>query len=150
MGQNIPLSYSLLCTMSLCINSLSFPRPWLITRWLTRRVSLVEQELLTLPEHLSSPPVFSGVRVTRSLVLCVMFVDCCLSFCPFSFGHCVVCSSMIYRFWLPLWYLQTLHTDHADAKFRDVLPNSWIWPWLQRSQDGQLQVYNSCLGQIKL
>ena len=23
-------------------------------------------------------------------------------------GHCVVCSSLIYRFWLPLWYLQTL------------------------------------------
>jgi hypothetical protein len=22
-----------------------------------------------------------------------------------SFGHCVVCSSMIYRFWLPTWYL---------------------------------------------
>ena len=22
-----------------------------------------------------------------------------------SFGHCVVCSSLIYRFWLPLWYL---------------------------------------------
>ena len=33
----------------------------------------VEQELPTLPEHLSSPSVFSGVRVTRSLVLCVMF-----------------------------------------------------------------------------
>jgi hypothetical protein len=42
--------------------------------------SLVEQELLTLPEHLSSPPVFSGVCVTRSLVLCVYFVDRCLSF----------------------------------------------------------------------
>ena len=27
-----------------------------------------------------SPPVFSGVHVTRSLVLCVCFVDCCLSF----------------------------------------------------------------------
>jgi hypothetical protein len=39
-----------------------------ITR-LTRRVSLVEQELPTLPEHLSSPPIFSGVRVTRSLFL---------------------------------------------------------------------------------
>jgi hypothetical protein len=25
-------------------------------------------------------PVFSGVRVTQSLVLCVCFVDCCLSF----------------------------------------------------------------------
>jgi hypothetical protein len=44
---------------------------------------LVEEELLTLPEHLSSPPVFSGVRVTRSLVLCVCFVDPCLSFCAF-------------------------------------------------------------------
>ena len=32
----------------------------------------------------------------------------CLSFCTFSFGHCVVCSSSIYGFWLPLWYLQTL------------------------------------------
>ena len=28
--------------------------------------------------------------------------------CPFSFGHCVVCSSSIYGLWLPLWYLQTL------------------------------------------
>ena len=44
-----------------------------VTR-LARRVQLMEQELLTLPEHLSSRPVFSGVRVTRSLVLCVCFV----------------------------------------------------------------------------
>ena len=57
-----------------------------VTR-LTRRVSQVEQELLTLSEHPSSPLVFSGVRVTRSLVLYVCFVDCCLSFCTFSFGH---------------------------------------------------------------
>jgi hypothetical protein len=28
-------------------------------------------------------------------------------FCTFSYGHCVVCSS-IYRFWLPFWHLQTL------------------------------------------
>jgi hypothetical protein len=53
---------------------------------------LVEQELLTLPELLCSPPVFSGARVTRSLVLCVCFVDRCLSFCTFSFAHCIVCS----------------------------------------------------------
>ena len=63
-----------------------------------RRAQLVEQELPTLPEHLSSPPIFSGVRVTRSLVLCLCFVDHCLSFCIFSFGHCVVCLSSIYRF----------------------------------------------------
>jgi hypothetical protein len=36
-------------------------------------MSLVEQELLTLPEHLSSPPVFSGVRVARYLVFSVVF-----------------------------------------------------------------------------
>jgi hypothetical protein len=34
-------------------------------------VPLVEQELTTLPDHLSSPPIISGVRVTQSLVLCV-------------------------------------------------------------------------------
>jgi len=47
-------------------------------------------------------------RLSRSLVLYVCFVDRCLSFCPFSFGHCVVCSSSICGFWLLLWYLQTL------------------------------------------
>ena len=77
--------------------SQSFPHSWLIPglviRW-TRWVLLVEQELLTLPEHLSSPLVFSGVCVIRSLVLCVCFVDRCLSFCLFTFGHCVVCSSI--------------------------------------------------------
>ena len=91
--------------------SRSFPHSWLITGFvtrLTRRMPLVKQELPTLPEHLSSPPVFSGVRVTRSLVLCVCFVDRCLSFCPFSSGHFVVCSSLIYGFRLPFCYLQTL------------------------------------------
>ena len=56
------------------------------------QLGLVKQELITLPEHLS------GVRVTLSLVLCVCFVDRCLSFCTFSFGHCAVCSFLIYEF----------------------------------------------------
>ena len=54
--------------------SRSFPHSRLITgvvAILARRVLLVEQELPTLPGHLSSPPVYSGVRVTQSLV----FVD---------------------------------------------------------------------------
>ena len=48
--------------------------------------------------YLSRAPEFhlSGVRVTLSLVLCVCFVDRCLSFCTFSFGHCAVCSFLIY------------------------------------------------------
>jgi hypothetical protein len=50
-------------------------------------------KLATLPEHLSSShPGLSDVRVTRFLLLYVCFEDHCLSFCPFSFGHCIVCS----------------------------------------------------------
>ena len=64
---------------------------WLYCKQSTRRVPLVGQELRTLPEHSSSPPVFSGVRVTRFLVLYLWFVHRCLSFYPFSFGHCVLC-----------------------------------------------------------
>ena len=114
---------------STCRNtSRSFPRSWLITGFvtrLTRQVSLVEQELLTIPEHPSSPPVVSGVRVTRSLVLHVCFVDRCLSFCPFSFGHCVVYSSSIYGLWLPLWYLQTLLMIQGCSHFRLLLHSNF-------------------------
>ena len=81
-------------------------------------------------QHLTSPPVFSVARVTRSLVfMCnvllivvncpfVLFFWqlCCLSF--FSFCHCVVCPFFLFaivlsvlRFtasnYIPLWYLQT-------------------------------------------
>ena len=85
----------------------SFPRSWLINGFvtrLTRWVSLMEQELLTLPEHLSSPPVFSGVRVTWSLVLFVCFVDRFLYFffwplCCLFFEIRILITS--------LWYLQT-------------------------------------------
>jgi hypothetical protein len=74
-------------------------------------VPLENQELVTLPEHLSSPPVFRGVVVVLSNHYCSMwcFVDHCLSLCTFSFGHCTVCPS-IYGFWLPLWYLQIFLT----------------------------------------
>ena len=49
----------------------------------------MEHELLTLPEHLSSPPVFSELRVSWSLVLCACFVDRCLPFCSlFLWSFC--------------------------------------------------------------
>ena len=62
----------------------SFPRSWLIIRFvtrLTRRVSLVEQELPTLTEHLSSPPdlcscysIFSFICMfSRSLFVLLFF-----------------------------------------------------------------------------
>jgi len=53
---------------------------WYLTRFpydvrltVTRRVSHMEQELLTLLADPSSPPVSTGVRVVRYFVLYVMF-----------------------------------------------------------------------------
>jgi hypothetical protein len=101
--------------------SRSFPHSWFIIGFVTRlirRVPLVEQELPTLPEHLSSPPVFS---VPGSLVLCVCFVDSCLSFCPFSFCYCIVCPSSIDGFWLPPCYLQTRRVTRVTRR----VPHLW-------------------------
>jgi hypothetical protein len=58
-----------------------------------RRVSQLERELLTLPEHLSSPPVLSGVRVTRSFVLCVYLE---IVVCPFVLFRLTIVSVLRY------------------------------------------------------
>jgi hypothetical protein len=58
-------------------------------------VPQVEQELLTRPEYLSSPLVFSGVRVTRFLVLCVMF---CRSFFVLLFFFLLAIVLSVLRF----------------------------------------------------
>ena len=71
--------------------SRSFPHSWLITGFvtkLTRPVPLMEQELLTLTKHVSSSPIVSRVRVTRSLVLYVYFANRCLSFLYFLLYLC--------------------------------------------------------------
>jgi hypothetical protein len=81
--------------------------------------------------------VSTGVRVTRSLVLCACFVDRCLSFFPFSFCNCVVCSSSIYGFWLPFWYLQallkTINIISGQLRFSfdsRLLPTTSVVKWL--------------------
>jgi hypothetical protein len=68
-------------------------------------------ELLTLPEHPSSPLGFSRVHITRSLVLCVMF--CRPLFVLFKLS--IVLYVLLWLtdnqnplIWLPLWHLQTL------------------------------------------
>jgi hypothetical protein len=70
----------------------SFPHSRLITGFvtrITRRVSLVEQKLLRLSEHLSSPPVFSFICMfCRSLFVLVFFFFwplCCLFFFDIQF-----------------------------------------------------------------
>ena len=81
------------------------------------------QELLTLLEHLSSQPVFSGVRVIRSLVLCVDR----LSFCTFC--HCVVCplvSSSSSSYYLKDFYDQIIKTL-LRRPFDNVNNNYHCW-----------------------
>ena len=75
----------------------------------TRRLSLVEQELLTLLQHLSPPRFFVGfvflnvyfsylcsfVLFSFCFVFC-FFVDRCLSFCTFSCCHSIVCPFVLF------------------------------------------------------
>jgi len=69
----------------------------------TWQVSLVERELLALPEHMNSPSGVSGIRVARSWTLCVVF---CRSLFVLFILVIVFSPFSIYGIWLPLWYLQ--------------------------------------------
>ena len=61
-------------------NFRSFSHSWIITGFvtrLTRHISLEEQELLTLPEHLSSPPVFRFVLLGLYFYMYVVSIVVC-------------------------------------------------------------------------
>jgi hypothetical protein len=109
----------------------SFSYSWLATGFVTkviRRVSLVEQKMLTIPKHLCSPLVFSEFRVARSLLFCVLF--CRSPFVLFLLviklsvlrltGFCIFKLLYVYwwgvceiRFSYPFWHFHiSLHTKH--------------------------------------
>ena len=80
-----------------------------VTR-LTRRVLLVEQELLTIPEHMSSPPVFSGIRSCYS-IFSFMCKFCRSLFVLLSYFFWPLCCLFFFDIRIlitSLWYLQTL------------------------------------------
>ena len=91
----------------------SFPHSWLITGFVTR---------LTRRWNPSSPLVFREVRVNRSLVVCICFVDRCLSFCSFSFDHCVVRPSLNYGIWDYLFgifkFFLNIHDSSYNTKYK--------------------------------
>ena len=60
---------------------------------------------------------------------CQIFFDIQILITPLvSCGHCVVCSSSIYRFWLPLWYLVPIASS-ALLRYRDDdYPFGILWP----------------------
>jgi hypothetical protein len=61
----------------------------------------VEQELLTLPENTTSLSVFCGVRVTRSLVFCVVFYISLFALLSFFFWT-LYCLSVYLRILITL------------------------------------------------
>ena len=73
-------------------------------------------------------PVFSGVRVTRSLVLYVCFVDHYLSFCTFSFCHCVVCSSVFWSLCCLFFCLLVIVLSVLLSFGHCVVCSSVFWP----------------------
>ena len=117
-----------------------FPHSWIITRVVTRVARwepLLEQELLALPEHLSSPPGFSGVHVANFLVFCVLFCRSLFFLCPFFLCHCSLCvlcfsaSQSEYPFGIFKLFL-SLPTTHLKVKqnlafsvFLDLFVDNW-------------------------
>jgi hypothetical protein len=87
----------------------------------TRRVPLVEQELLTLSEHLGSPPVLSGVRVARSLIFCVMF--CSSLFVLFLWPLCCLC---FFDLRLLITSFVSLIFSYNTASFHSELWGIWV------------------------
>lgn len=74
-------------------------------------LSLMEQELLTLAEHLSSRPGFSGALVAQSLVLCVVLSKSLLFLLSFFSLLAIVLPAFLhYGCGLPVKYLQAFIT----------------------------------------
>ena len=65
--------------------------------------------------------------------ICVMFCRSLFVLLSFFFGHCVVCSSSIYGFWLPLWHLQTLLTIYVNCNIicHLITVSDWIQSMIQ-------------------
>ena len=99
--------------LALYITPVVFTYGMNITR-LTRHMSLVEQELLNFPEHLSSTPGFSGVRVSI-----------------FSF-MCMFCRSLFVLLYVFLWSLcclfffaiQIMNTPSNSSYWQTLLHNA--------------------------
>jgi hypothetical protein len=62
------------------------------------------------------------------IFLLTIIVDRCLFYCPFSFGHCVVCLSLYYGLWLPLWYLLAIVLSVLLCIMASDYPFGIFWP----------------------
>ena len=66
--------------------------------------------------------------ITQSLVLYVCFVDRCFSFCSYSFGHCVVCSSVFWPLCCLFFCLLAIVLSVLLSFGHCVVCSSVFWP----------------------
>ena len=103
--------YIVVCTFGHCAVCLSSIYGIWLSLWYLQTLLLFLTNSIRCIDGCSSFCTFSFGHC----VVCPSFGHCVVcpsSFghcvvCPSSFGHCVVCPSLIYGFWLPLWYFQT-------------------------------------------
>jgi hypothetical protein len=84
--------------------------------WLPWKPAFATNILQHFPSFLMTT-VLIGACVTRYLVLCVCFVDLCLSFCTFSIGYCVV------------WSSRNTHSDYPFGIFKLFVDNFVYLPF---------------------
>ena len=80
-----------------------------------------------LPAHLSLPSDCSEVRVARYLVFYVVFFR---SFCPFSFGHCIVLF-VKYQF----IFFHSHRTKEHSIRWYDIQPKLALF-WIDGARYG--------------
>jgi hypothetical protein len=121
---------------------------WVIVTGVVTRASLVKQELPILPEHMSSPPAFNGVRVARSLAICVVF--CGALFVLYhlaivlsvrlSDGHCIVCPSVFWPLYCQSFCLFAIVLYVLLSFGHCIVCPSVFWPLYCLSCDIQLLI----------
>ena len=115
--------------------------------------------------------VFNGVRASRSLVLhgYVCFVDRCLSFCPFSFRHCVlsffdvrilITPFSIFKLFLIAYLLYSVDSQNSSEytlrSSRRLTSNVWtdfIQELLKENEKKLVRFYNftfRCIVDVRL
>ena len=68
------------------------------------------------------------------------YFDLCLLIIPLvSFAHCIVCPTLIYAFWLPLWYLLAIASSVLLWLMPSDYPFGILWPLYR------LSYFDSCL-----
>jgi hypothetical protein len=91
---------------------------------LTRQVPLVEQELLTLPEHLSSPRVLVGFVL---LDLCAICMLCRSLFVLLYFFVLIIALSVLLRYRDPDYPFDIIKLFFSFKILDHILEHSFMW-----------------------